>query len=270
MRDLLPSLLSGVSFLGLVLLLGGVLTRRWLTPGIPRLRVVAAGPVLLLLAWGGQMLVTLSSLGVTASADLLAYLTATVTGRATLLGLLGTLLLLAAELSRWSRGVLLGAAALTLWGAAGIGHGAGHGAWVRALHALHAGAMTVWLGGVLALALTRPLTVALARRFSPVALGSVVVLAASGLLMTGQHLTALTQWGASPYGQTLFVKVILVGLTLLAAVAVRRAFARPTGRRSALTCEVGLLLAVLGATALLTTQAPPSGHPGMHQENPSP
>ncbi|KQR23010.1 CopD family protein [Deinococcus sp. Leaf326] len=257
-------LLGGLGFLGLTLLLGGVLTRRWLTPGTPPLWVVGLGAALLALGWGGQAALTLSVLGMTAAPDVLAYLTDTGTGRSLLLGLMGAALVLAAELSVWPWALSLACAALTLWGAAGLGHGAGHGTGVRLSHAVHAGAMTVWLGGVLALLLSRPATAAQARRFTPVALGSVAVLAGTGLFMAGQHLVSVAEWTGTPYGRTLLFKLALVGLTLLAAVLVRRRFARQGDVRVALAREALVLLAVVGMTASLTTQSPPTStdHPG--------
>ena len=269
----MSALFAGLGFLGLTLLLGGVLTRRWLTPGTPPLWVAGLGAALLALGWGGEAALTLGVLGMTAAPDVLAYLTDTGTGRSLLLGLMGAALLLATELSRWPWALSLVCAGLTLWGAAGLGHGAGHGAGVRLLHAAHAGAMSVWLGGVLALLLSRPATAEQARRFTPVAVGSVAVLAGTGLLMAGEHLSLLSEWTGTPYGRTLLVKLALVALTLLAALLVRRHFARQhvaqqdsarqLSVRAALGREALLLLAVLGVTAALTTQAPPS-HAGGH------
>ena len=276
------ALLNGLVFLGLALLLGGAFARRWLTPGAPPAWLLGAGLGGLLLGWGGQVAVTLSALGMTAPGDVLDYLTDTTTGRALLTGLIGGLLLLAAELTvtppgadafparhRWrppaTLTVSLGSALLLAWSAAGVGHGAGHGSWVRGLHAAHALAMSAWLGGVLALLRARPLSTALARRFTPVALGSVLVLTVTGLLMAGEHLTGPAQWLGSLYGQVLLVKLALVALALGAAVLVRRAFAarRPQVRLT-LAREALLLGAVLGVTAVLTTQSPPHGsaHPG--------
>lgn len=260
----MTALFGGLGFCGLTLLLGGVLTRRGLTPGTPPLWLLGLGGALLGLGWGAQAALTLSVLGMTAAPDVLAYLTQTGAGRSLLLGWMGAALLLAAELSRWPRALALACAALTLWGAVGLGHGAGHGPGVRLAHALHAGAMTVWLGGVVALLLSRPATAAQARRFTPLALGSVAVLAGTGLLMAGQHLTPLSQWTATAYGRTLLLKLALVALTLGAAVLVRRRFAQGAGVRPALVREALLLLAVVGVTAALSTQAPPgpASHPG--------
>lgn len=251
--------LAGLSFLGLTLLLGGALTRRWLTPGEPPLWLLGVGLTLLVLGWGGQVTMTLKALGLTAPGDVLAYLSSTGTGRAMLTGVMGGLVLLAGTLSRWPWGLNLAAALVTAWGVAGVGHGAGHGLWVRGLHAAHVSAMTVWTGGVLALACTRHLSPQSARQFTPAALGSVAVLAATGLLMTGQHLKTAAQWTGSGYGQTLLVKLTLVALTLGAALLVRRAFARRAGERGALAREALLLAAVLGVTGVLTTRPPPHG-----------
>ncbi|OOV12520.1 CopD family protein [Deinococcus sp. LM3] len=265
------AVLAALGFAGVALLLGGALTRRWLTPGHPPLRVLGAGLGLLLLGWLGQVSLTLGALGFTAPADLLDYLTGTSTGRAMLGGLIGALLLLAAELGSRPRWPVLGAALLLAWGAAGTGHGAGHGPWVRGLHAAHLLAMSVWAGGVLAIVTTRPLTTALARRFTPAALGSVIVLAGTGLLMAGEHLRTPAQWTGTLYGQTLLVKVTLVALAVGAAVLVRRAFAaRSPQARVALAREALLLVTVLGTTAVLSTLPPPVPEPAATGAAPEP
>ncbi|MBZ9713521.1 CopD family protein [Deinococcus multiflagellatus] len=252
------ALLTGLTHLGLVALLGGVLARRLWTPGWPRLWVPALGAGLLLLGWGGQLALTLSALGFTAPADVLVYLTGTGPGRSMLLALLGAALLLAAETGRWPWLALPLAAAVVVWGAAGVGHGAGHGVGVRALHAAHAAAMCVWLGGVLTL--LRRGSPELARRFSPVAVACVLTLALTGLAMAGQHLRLPSAWTGTPYGQTLLLKLGAVAVTLGLALGVRRALARGQGLRAPLRREALGLLAVLALTALLVTQPPPAGH----------
>ncbi|GAA5436033.1 CopD family protein [Deinococcus aquaticus] len=271
-------LAAALTYLGLTLLLGGALTRHVLTPGTPRLRVLTAGFALMLLGWGAQVALTFSALGIgligaAAPADLLAFMTGTGVGRAMLLGAVGGALLLALELSapdlRRVPGagpclllpcLLLAAALLTLWGVAGVGHGAGHGPLIRALHLLHGAAMVTWVGGVLALTLVRPLTPAHAARFTPLAAGSVGVLAVTGVLLAGQHLATPQQWLGSPYGQVLLVKLMLVALALGAAGLVRRAVARRAAVRTLIARELLLLLAVLGVTGALTGQSPPHGH----------
>ena len=260
----MSALLTALTYAGVALLLGGALARRWLTPGQPGLAPGAAGLALLLLGWAGQVTITLNSLGMTAAPDILAYVTTTGTGRAMLTGLLGATLLLAVEVAAWPAVLTVLAAGVTVWGMAGVGHGDGHGAWVRTLHAAHAAAMTVWVGGVLALVTVRPLGPELARRFTPAALGSVTVLAGTGVLMATEHLQTLQAWTVSAYGQTLLVKIGLVALALLAAVVVRRAFVRRRGVRVHLAREALLLVAVLSVTAVLATSAPPGGHDRGH------
>ncbi|PTA68470.1 CopD family protein [Deinococcus arcticus] len=252
------ALLTGAAHLGLVLLLGGVLSRRALTPGWPRLWVPALGAGLLLLGWGGQVGLTLGALGFTAPGDVLAYLTGTGPGRAILTGLLGAALLLAAETGRWPWPALPLAAGVVLWGAAGVGHGAGHGVGMRALHAAHAAAMCLWLGGVLSL--LRRGTPGLARRFSRVAALCVAVLALTGLAMAAEHLRWPLVWPGTPYTQALALKLGTVALALLLALGVRRALARGRPLTWPLRREALALLVVLALTAHLVTQPPPAGH----------
>lgn len=114
---------------------------------------------------------------------------------------------------------------------------------------------------VVALLSSAQATTALARRFTPYALGSVLVLGVSGVWMSLEHAGNLWQLPASGYGRTLLLKVGLVGLALGAAVIVRRAFALDRGVRPRLAAEALTLLAVLGVTASLSGQAPP-GHTG--------
>ena len=121
--------------------------------------------------------------------------------------------------------------------------------------------MCLWVGGVFALLTRRGASAALARRFTPYALGSVLVLGISGVWLSLEHAGNLLQLPASAYGRTLLLKVALVGLALGAAVIVRRAFALDRGVRPRLAAEALTLLAVLGVSASLSGQAPP-GHTG--------
>ncbi|WP_192930745.1 CopD family protein [Deinococcus sp. AJ005] len=253
--ELLPNLLL---YLGAALLVGGAFARRLLTPGHPGLVWLGAGLALLILGGGLGVYTTLAALGFTAPADILDYLTGTVAGRAVLIVWIGALVLLAAEIADLTWLATLGASGVLLWGLAGIGHGASHGQLVYVLHTLHGGAMCLWVGGVFALLTRRGATAALARRFTPYALGSVLVLGVSGVWMSLEHAGNLLQLPASGYGRTLLLKVALVGLALLAAIVVRRAFAVGQGVRPRLAAEALTLLAVLGVTASLSGQAPPT------------
>lgn len=254
---MIPTLLL---FLGAALLVGGAAARHVLTPGRPARRWLGVGAAAILLGAGMDVWSTLHDLGFTSGSDVLTYLTTVTAGRATLTLLLGACLLLAVELGELAWLAALGAASILVWGLAGIGHGASHGPWVRGLHALHLAAMNVWVAGVAALLTVRPPPASLARTFTPYALGSVVTLAVTGSLMTWQHAgpPLIRTLPSSLYGQTLLLKLALVALTVLAAVLVRRAFARGRGARLALSRELVLLLAVLGVTAALTQTPTPS------------
>lgn len=244
--------------LGTLLLVGGVVARRTLTPGHPGRPWLGVGFGLLLLGSALQVGATLQDLGFLTPTDALAYLTTTGPGRAALLRGMGGALLLAAELARWPAWLLTLPAALLLWGVAGGGHGGAHGPGLRVLTALHAGAMAVWLGGVLALVTWPRPTPALARRFTPVALGCVALLAGTGLPMTVEHAGDLLALPQTDYGRTLLIKLAGVVFALLAAGLVRRAFARSGQVRRFLALETALLLGVLAVTAALGTTPPPS------------
>ncbi|MDV6374001.1 copper resistance D family protein [Deinococcus arenicola] len=245
-------------YLGAALLVGGVAARRVLTPGHPGLVWLGVGLALLLLGGASGVYFTLAGLGFTAPADLLDYLTGTGAGRAVLILWMGALVLLAAEIAELSWLAALGASGVLLWGLAGIGHGASHGQLTHVLHGLHAGAMCLWVGGVFALLTRRRATAVLARKFTPYALGSVLTLGISGVWMSLEHTGNLLLLPASAYGRTLLLKLAWVGLALLAAVIVRRAFAVGQGVRPRLIGEALTLLAVLGVTASLSGQAPPT------------
>ncbi|CAM3275341.1 Copper resistance protein D domain-containing protein [Deinococcus saxicola] len=257
--ELLPRLLL---YLGAALLVGGVAARRLLTPGHPGLAWPGAGLVLLVLGGGLGVYTTLAALGFTAPADILDYLTGTVAGRAVLILWIGGLVVLAAETAQLSWLAALGACGVLLWGLAGIGHGALHGQFVHVLHTLHGGAMCLWVGGVFALLTRRGATAVLARRFTPYALGSVLVLGVSGVWMSLEHAGNLLQLATSGYGRTLLLKLALVALALGAAVIVRRAFSVGQGVRPRLAAEALTLLAVLGVTASLSGQSPPQHSTG--------
>lgn len=243
---------------GLVLLGGGVLTRRSLTPAHPSLGWLGAGFLLILLGSALEVGGTLHDLGFLTPGDASAYLTGTAPGRSALTRVLGAALLLATELSAWPTLLSAAASAVLLWGEAGGGHGASHGGTTRLLTALHAGAMTVWLGGVLALLRHPAPTPDLARRFTPLALVCVALLVYSGAGLTLEHRGTLAGLGTESYGKTLLLKLGLFAAALLAAVPVRRALARGLSPRPRLAAEALLLLAVLGVTAALGTTPPPT------------
>lgn len=247
-------------YAGAALLVGGLFVRSLLFTGEVPLRLLGLGFSLLALGAALRVTSTLSALGALTPDNLLTYLTEIAAGRAALLLLLGATLLLVSEITQFSRLTSLGAAGLTLWGLAGMGHGATHGPFVHFLHVLHAAAMCVWLAGVWAL-LTRPSTSADAARFSPYALAAALTLPATGLLMTLNHAGASLSIFQSEYGQKLLLKLCVAALLIPAVWATRRAFGRGQGVKQFLLLEAVLFVLVLIVTAQLTQLAPPSHHP---------
>ncbi|GAB3002759.1 copper resistance protein CopC [Amycolatopsis acidiphila] len=132
----------------------------------------------------------------------------------------------------------------------------------------HLVAMGLWLGGLAALLLTlvRPIAdgpalVTAARRFSPIAAGSVLVLVGTGSYQAWRQLGTWSAWLSTGYGRLLLIKVLLVGCLLAAAALSRRWVRRRSGtnpralRRSVLA-EAGLAVVVLSVTALLVEAEP--------------
>ena len=274
---MITALASFLVFVGLAGLLGGLVAQRRLTGltvpgGWPRWWVASA--LLILIGTALQVGTTLAVLGFTAPADILDYLTTTGPGRAAIITLLGSALLLAAGVGGWPAWLSLGVtglgAAITLWGLAGQGHGAEHGTLTRLAHAAHAGLMALWVGGVAALCTGRPKDwPGNARAFTPLAIVCVVGLVVSGLVMSLEHAGPLAQWTDQPYDQLLLVKLAVFVLTLLATLEVRQHLTRSARPRGALMLELALLLVVLGVTAVLVGSAPPSHTSGgEHQGHP--
>jgi copper transport protein len=154
------------------------------------------------------------------------------------------------------------------------------------LDVVHVLAMSAWIGGLVALLLVVPaatrrleppersrLLAAVLVRFSPIALGCVVALAATGALQglidMGWSLSALTD---TPFGRAVLIKVVLLA-ALVALGAVNRQRVVPSLRRLAaggespgstgrvlrrtLRGEVALVIVVLGVTSALVSYAPP-------------
>lgn len=154
-----------------------------------------------------------------------------------------------------------------------------------ALDVVHVLAMSAWLGGLVVLVVCLPaatrvldppertrLLSATLTRFSPLALGAVALLAATGAtqaILEIRHLDALT---GSPYGRAVLIKsgllLLLVGLGAVnrqrVVPALRRlaaSLAAPGGvgrlLRRTLRAEVAVVLVMLGVTGALTGYPPP-------------
>jgi len=156
------------------------------------------------------------------------------------------------------------------------GHALDRGQWPRPLEivadVLHVGAAAVWIGGLLALAVAlpraarrlspdqRPLfAAALVPRLSALALVSVLVIAATGLIRALSELSAVSQLWSTGYGRALLVKTgFLAGVVALGWI--NRTRLEPRLRLGALrrnvVAELVLLAGVVTAVAFLTALAP--------------
>ncbi len=165
--------------------------------------------------------------------------------------------------SRWAAAGALGLAALSF---AVSGHALSTpGGLGPMLTALHAGAIIIWVGGLIPLALAmrgadRPMVL---RRFSSVALPAVLVLIGSGFSL------ALPHWGSaalltSDWAQLLATKLVLVAGMLAFALwhrlraMPRLAFGKEVPLRRSVAVEAGLGMVVLMLAMGFRLAPPPS------------
>jgi len=149
----------------------------------------------------------------------------------------------------------------------------------------HVGAMSLWFGGLVALAVVVPKATAalepiertrlLARmllRFSPLALGAVVVLLTTGTIQSIEYLRSFGDFLHTGFGRAVLIKICLaLGLVTLGAVNRQRLVPRlkalasegaapgEAGRvlRTTLRLEVAAIVVVLGVTSALVSYPPP-------------
>jgi copper transport protein len=152
---------------------------------------------------------------------------------------------------------------------------------------VHITAMSLWFGGLAALALAVPaatralepadkgrLLAATLLRFSPLALGCVIALVAGGVIQGIVYIGPLSDLVETAFGRAVLIKAALL-LALVSLGAVNRQRLVPALRRLAdrgerlgraglllrrtLRAEVALIVVVLGVTAALVSYAPPGG-----------
>jgi copper transport protein len=150
---------------------------------------------------------------------------------------------------------------------------------------LHVAAMSVWVGGLVILLAVIPratrmldppdrsrLLAAVLLRFSPVALGAVCVILATGLVQAYVHVRSLDHLVNTGYGRAVLAKMLLL-LSLIGLGAYNRQRLVPQLRklaaggqqpgeaglalRRSLRAEVALLAVVVGVTSVLVSYAPP-------------
>ncbi|CAL9490796.1 Copper transport protein YcnJ [Streptomyces sp. enrichment culture] len=124
---------------------------------------------------------------------------------------------------------------------------------------LHLLAVSVWLGGLVALLRTMPSRETVVR-FSRLAFGCVVVLALTGVYQSWRGLGSVDALTGTSYGRILLVKLGAVVLLLTAAAFSRRWTVRPAaapeGLRRSVLGEVVVGVLVLVLTTLLTATLP--------------
>ena len=129
---------------------------------------------------------------------------------------------------------------------------------------LHVAAAAMWLGGLVALAFVVPRSAhppetkaAATRRFSRVALGSVIVLAVTGVVRALSELGGVSQLWTTGYGRAIIVKTILFALlVLLGWMSRARLAAAYTRLRTTVVAEIAVVLGVIVAVAFLTALPP--------------
>ncbi len=155
---------------------------------------------------------------------------------------------------------------------------------------LHQVAIGFWIGGVVALLLAgtdkvpEASAAALVRRFSPLAVASVLVVIVTGTISALHRLPTLDALTSSGYGWALVAKIVLM-VPLVAMGAYHRYWLLPEletpgharrdiGRlRFSAGIEAGLMVIVLVAAGLLTSLAPPAASPtagGSQADQPEP
>ncbi len=156
------------------------------------------------------------------------------------------------------------AALLLLPGPSLAGHALDRGRpWIEiVVDVLHVAAASLWLGGLVALALalrTRDDRGSIVRRFSNLAVVSVLLLAATGVIRALSELRSVSQLWTTGYGEVLIVKTgLLAALVAIGWVNRYRLIPRLAlqGLRRSVAAELVLFAALAGAVALLTDLRP--------------
>jgi copper transport protein len=170
--------------------------------------------------------------------------------------------------------ILLGVLAGTVVASALGGHAASSAHWWGGpANAVHLLAVALWTGGLAQLLLAgwalrgradQPALLAGARQYARFALLSVVLAVFTGVLSAAAEFGSRQQLTESGYGRVLLLKVGLVSVTLLVALAARtmgiptRRRPRPALLRRLVRGEAAVLAGVIAAAALLANTAPPA------------
>jgi len=223
----------------------------------------AVGPAPLRLMLGAFLLVFIGASGMAHDVSLSTRF-GTVIAVAAVVSGLGAVLAAVAPLLPWLEPLpfLAGLALLPLPTLAGHSLDRGRPLLEPAVDFLHVAAASFWLGGLVALALALMGSgdrVRMLRRFSNVALVSVAVLAATGVIRAFAELSSLGQLWSTGYGQVLIVKTaLLAALGTIGWLNRYRLVPRLSldSLRRSVAVELALFAALVAAVALLTDLRP--------------
>jgi copper transport protein len=158
--------------------------------------------------------------------------------------------------ARWMAGAGLLALAVTF---AESGHGAASGKVTDlAVDTAHVFAAGIWVGGLVVLVVAgRSVERRALEQFSRLAMTSVLVLVATGVVNSLFRVSQPAQLWQTRYGVLLLTKVALVGTALAAAALSRRRLRTAGSPLGSVRVEAGVTVVVLALTAVLTLTAPP-------------
>jgi len=262
---------------GLALLLGTVVSRRWVWNEARTVRQRASLYMVHVLVIAGTVLefvLTVARVGVGGEAITSAIMT-TVATQAGFLALL-TMALTGGSAIGWRRPEARVAVPLML--AAGVGAqalrthpGVSGQLWQESAVVIHVVVAALWVGmlahlvGVIWLRSATWEQIGHAvRRYASVALASAALVVATGIVLAVGQIRRPEQLITSAYGRILLLKAALVLVALLAAAWARGfRISRPrtpplAGLRALTRIEVGLLIGVVGVASLLGSVAPPA------------
>ncbi len=161
--------------------------------------------------------------------------------------------------------------ALAAPGISGHAGDPGRGLLVVALDTAHIAAAAVWAGGLLQLVWVTPhatrglaeadqlrVRAAAARRFSRIALASVLVLSLTGGLRALWELSSVSQLWTTGYGRTLVAKTLLLAVLVALGYRNRGLLERFRALRRSAIAELVVMALVVAAVALLTNLPPGS------------
>ena len=160
------------------------------------------------------------------------------------------------DVARWLVAGGVVAAAVTF---AAAGHGAASGsAFDIVVAAVHVLAASTWVGGLMVLAVIgRSVERRALHQFSRVAMASVLVLVATGVVNAVLRLNSVVQLFDTRYGLLLVTKVLVVGGALAAAAVSRQRLRAGASLTASVRAEAAVTAVVLGLTAALALTSPP-------------